>query len=95
MRDGRINGELYLDSCINDAIAMGLRCYIFDVDSFISWGTPNDLRTFEYWQSCFHKWEGHPYQLELDKSVNPSDQTSIAARYATLIPPLPDNYPSN
>lgn len=94
-RDGRINGELYLDSCINDAISMGLRCYLFEVDSFISWGTPNDLKTFEYWQSCFHKWKGHPYRLELDKRVNPSDRASLATRYETLIPPLPENCSSN
>jgi hypothetical protein len=68
-RDGRINGEFYIDSCINDAIEIGLRCYLFEVDSYLCWGTPNDLRTFEYWQSCFHKWSGHPYSLDLDSRV--------------------------
>lgn len=63
-RNGRINGEFYLDSCINDAISLGLNCHIFEVDGFISFGTPNDLKTFEYWQSCFHKWAGHPYSME-------------------------------
>ena len=47
-RDGRINGEFYIDSLINDAIALGLRCHLFEVDSYLCWGTPNDLRTFEY-----------------------------------------------
>jgi hypothetical protein len=68
-RDGRINGEFYIDSCINDAIALGLRCQLFEVDHYLCWGTPNDLRTFEYWQSCFHKWSGHPYRLELDARI--------------------------
>lgn len=68
-RNGRINNEFYLDSCINDAIALGLRCYYFEVDSFISWGTPDDLKTFEYWQSCFHKWPSHPYRIELDSKI--------------------------
>jgi NDP-sugar pyrophosphorylase family protein len=68
-RDGRINGEYYIDSCINDAIELGLRCHLFEVDNFISWGTPSDLRTFEYWQSCFHNWESHSYRLELDARV--------------------------
>ena len=67
--DGRVNGEFYIDSCINDAIELGLRCYLFEVDNFLSWGTPNDLRTFEYWQSCFHKWTNHPYRLELDSRI--------------------------
>lgn len=68
-RDARINNEFYLDTCINDAIALGLHCRIFEVDHFLSWGTPNDLRTFEYWQSCFHKWHGHPYRLEHDQHI--------------------------
>jgi NDP-sugar pyrophosphorylase family protein len=72
-RDGRINGEFYIDSCINDAIDLGLNCKLFEVDSYLCWGTPNDLRTFEYWQSCFHKWKGHPYELKLDARI-PKDQ---------------------
>ena len=30
---------------------------------------PNDLKTFEYWQSCLHKWPSHPYRLEEDRNV--------------------------
>lgn len=85
-RDGRVNGEFYLDSCIDDAIAMGLRCHLFEVDSFISWGTPNDLKTFEYWQSCFHKWSHHPYSLELDPRMDPSSLEELEARFAALMP---------
>ena len=86
--DGRINGEFYIDSLINDAIALGLQCHLFEVDSYLCWGTPNDLRTFEYWQSCFHKWTSHPYRLELDARV-PSDQVdSLAKRYQATIPKL-------
>ncbi len=65
-RDGKVNGEFYLDSCINDAIALGMTCKLFEVDHYISWGTPNDLKTFEYWQNCFHIWAHHPYRLEND-----------------------------
>lgn len=65
-RDGRINGEYYLDECINDAIAQGLSCHLFEVENYIPWGTPNDLKTFEYWQTCFHKWHSHPYRIEND-----------------------------
>jgi NDP-sugar pyrophosphorylase family protein len=87
-RDGRINGEFYIDSLINDAIALGLQCHLFEVDSYLCWGTPNDLRTFEYWQSCFHKWTSHPYRLGLDGRV-PSDQVdALEARYQATIPAL-------
>ena len=69
-RDGKINGEFYLDSCINDALSLGFKCVLFEIDHYISWGTPNDLRTYEYWQSCFHKWPGHSYKLEKDKNIS-------------------------
>lgn len=88
-RDGRINGEFYIDSCINDAIAIGLRCHLFEVDSYLCWGTPNDLRTFEYWQSCFHKWPEHPYRLELDSRVPKDRLNDLEVRYQTTLPPPP------
>ena len=85
-RDGRVNGEFYIDSCINDAIALGLNCRLFEVDSYLCWGTPNDLRTFEYWQSCFHKWASHPYHLELDCRIPPSEVAALAQRYRAVVP---------
>ena len=62
-RDGKINGEFYLDSSINDAISAGYTVKIFEVDTFLCWGTPNDLKTFCYWQTCFDIWNSHPYKL--------------------------------
>jgi NDP-sugar pyrophosphorylase family protein len=87
-RDGRINGEFYIDSTINDAIESGLRCELFEVDSFLSWGTPNDLRTFEYWQSCFHKWPGHPYRLQNDSRIPPEAVPELEARYQKTVPSI-------
>jgi hypothetical protein len=84
-RDGRINGEYYIDSLINDAVALGLRCHLFEVDSYLCWGTPNDLRTFEYWQSCFHKWDFHPYRLELDRRIPVEALGNLEARYAAKV----------
>lgn len=89
-RNARVNGEFYLDTCINDALELGLKCKLFEVEHFMSWGTPDDLRTFEYWQSCFHKWDQHPYRLELDGHV-PEDQVpALAQRYAKTVPALPE-----
>lgn len=88
-RNGRINGEFYIDSTINDAIESGMRCDLFEIDSFLSWGTPNDLRTFEYWQSCFHKWEGHPYRLRNDARVPREAIAELETRYQTIVPALP------
>jgi dTDP-glucose pyrophosphorylase len=83
-QNGRINGEFYLDSCINVAIELGLNCQLFEVDHFLSWGTPNDLKTFEYWQSCFHQWHGHPYRLEQDHRVPSDAVSSLATRYQSF-----------
>ncbi len=85
-RDGQVNGEFYIDSLINDAIALGLRCHVFEVESYLCWGTPNDLRTFEYWQSCFHKWAGHPYQLQLDGRLPDDEFDTLQEKYKAMIP---------
>jgi hypothetical protein len=88
-RDGLVNGEFYIDSCINDAIEAGLRCKLFEVDSFLSWGTPNDLRTFEYWQSCFHKWSGHPYRLANDGRIPYDVVAELEELYRAIVPEKP------
>lgn len=91
-RDGQINGEFYIDSCINDAIELGLRCHLFEVDCFLSWGTPNDLRTFEYWQSCYHKWASHPYRLELDSRIPGNALHALEERCQVILPDFPGSY---
>ena len=49
-RNHRVNGEFYVDECINDALELGLRGAVFDVEAYLCWGTPDDLRTYEYWR---------------------------------------------
>ena len=55
-------------NAINDAISLGLHCVLFEIDYYICWGTPNDLKTFEYWQSCFDGWNGHSYKILNDNN---------------------------
>lgn len=88
-REARVNGEYYVDTCINDAVALGLDCRIFEVDRYLCWGTPNDLRTFEYWQSCFAKWGGHPYRLRDDVRIASEFQAQLEQRYAPTVPVRP------
>ncbi|MGL4542962.1 MAG: hypothetical protein ACRCUI_10680, partial [Polymorphobacter sp.] len=85
-RNGRVNGEFYVDSLVTDALAAGLDVRLFEIDHYLGWGTPNDLRTFEYWQSAFSKWPGHPYRLDRDRRVPASQVASLAASYAA--PPV-------
>ena len=65
-RGAKVNDEYYIDTAINDAIDLGLKCVVFEIDSYICWGTPNDYKTFEYWQVCFDQWHNHPYKLTID-----------------------------
>ena len=60
-KNKKINGEYYLDSCVDFFVSSGLNCKIMDVDSYISWGTPDELKTFNYWNDCFNVWKSHPY----------------------------------
>ena len=81
-RDGRINGEFYIDECINDALEMGFTCAIFEVEHYLPWGTPDELNTYHYWQSCFHKWSSHPYRIQHDPLVAPEDVIGLERTYA-------------
>lgn len=88
-RNARINGEFYIDTCINDAIELGLRCRLFEIDAYLCWGTPNDLRTFNYWQSCFHKWASHPYRLANDARIPAAKLASRERDCVAQLPSLP------
>ncbi len=88
-RAGKVNGEYYVDECVNDAIALGLDCRIFEVDHYLGWGTPDELRTFDYWAECFDRWENHPYRLENDRRVAATKRAAIRAGYRPMRPQRP------
>ena len=52
-RDIKVKGEYYIDSMIGVGIDLGLFAYSFPVDKYIGWGTPNDLKVYQYWESYF------------------------------------------
>lgn len=52
-RDRRVNGEFYVDITMNELIEAGLNVRVFEIEKYVCWGTPNDLRTYEYWESYF------------------------------------------
>ncbi len=57
-QDRRINGEFYADSVFQVALERGLSARVFDVDHYVCFGTPDDVRTFEYWGSYFRAKRG-------------------------------------
>lgn len=80
----RVNGEFYVDSCLNELVEMNLNVKVFEIDHYIGWGTPNDYNTFKYWQSFFHKANWHPYRLEKDFTVNHDAIEELEKEYSTF-----------
>jgi NDP-sugar pyrophosphorylase family protein len=87
--DRRVNGEFYVDECMNVAIELGLSVRLFQVEHYAGWGTPDELKTFEYWQSCFHKLAWHPYALAEDARVPAEAVAALEARYRAVRPARP------
>ncbi len=51
--DERVNGEFYLDSVARRLVAHGARVWAMPVDLWLSWGTPQELADFSYWNVLF------------------------------------------
>ncbi len=51
----RINDEFYVDTVFNELKDLGLNAVVFEIDTYIGWGTPDDLRTYEYWEAFYSK----------------------------------------
>lgn len=51
----KTNDEFYVDDIINQNIKSGLNVKVFEVKNYICWGTPNDLKIYEYWKEHFIK----------------------------------------
>ncbi|MFC4722889.1 sugar phosphate nucleotidyltransferase [Geojedonia litorea] len=83
-KNTRINGEFYVDSCIEELVNIGLNVKVFEIDNYICWGTPNDYKTFKYWQSFFHKVDWHPYKLEKDTTINKKAISVIENEYTSF-----------
>lgn len=49
----RVNSEFYLDSVVQVGLDRGMACRAVTVDDHISWGTPSELKTFQYWRKAF------------------------------------------
>jgi hypothetical protein len=58
-----VNGEFYVDAVIPLVVAQGRRARLFDVSHYICFGTPDDVRTYEYWEAYFRSVERRPELL--------------------------------
>jgi NDP-sugar pyrophosphorylase family protein len=66
----RTNGEFYIDNLINESIELGYKVKNFEIDNYICWGTPNDLKIYQYWQTFFDKVNWHTYTYKDDYFTN-------------------------
>jgi hypothetical protein len=64
-----VKRERYLDSIVQVAIDLGVQVQLFKPTFTLSLGTPYEFETYRYWQSCFDRWNSHPYSLEKDVLV--------------------------
>ena len=62
--DRRINGEFYVDSVIQVLIEQGRGVRVLPLKHYVCFGTPDDVRTYEYWESYFRNAPHHPYRGE-------------------------------
>ena len=71
---GLVISQVQLGKCTKTryrlVIALGYTVKNFEIDEYICWGTPNDLKTYEYWQRFFNKVNWHPYEYEKDYFTN-------------------------
>jgi NDP-sugar pyrophosphorylase family protein len=52
-RDMRTNGEFYASTPFNILIEQNKKVWIYEVPTFLQWGTPEDLEEFESWATHF------------------------------------------
>lgn len=51
----RTNNEFYVDNVLQPLIQKGYNVKVFEVDYYLCWGTPNDYKTYLYWDEYFSK----------------------------------------
>jgi NDP-sugar pyrophosphorylase family protein len=49
----RTNNEFYVDNVIQALCKRGVKVKVFVVDHYLCWGTPNDYKTYLYWDEHF------------------------------------------
>ena len=50
----RTNNEFYVDNLIMPLVQKGYNVKVFEVKNYLCWGTPNDYKTYNYWDTHFN-----------------------------------------
>ena len=75
---------LSIEEVVNSMISMNLKVKIFEVNRYVSWKTPDELKTYQYWQSFFHKVDWHPYTLGSDVSISKEVAEKLDSEYRSF-----------
>lgn len=59
--NARIRNEFYIDHAMNFFLRRHPGLRVFEVKAYASWGTPDDLRTYQYWEAFFRQAPFHPF----------------------------------
>jgi dTDP-glucose pyrophosphorylase len=82
-KNERVNNEFYVDSLVGELVRASRKVAVFEVTDYVCFGTPDDLHTFEYWQSFFHKCPWHPYDVARDPTVTPQAVPQLVKQFVS------------
>ena len=57
----KINNEYYIGNSINSMIKKGKKVFIYEINSWASFGTPLELQIYYYWSDYFHNLKNATY----------------------------------
>ena len=66
----KVNNEYYIDTMASVLVEDEMNVFSLEIDNHISLGTPDEYKTFTYWQSYFNKNQNHPYKIDCDIFFN-------------------------
>ncbi len=66
----RVKNEFYVGTSINQLIAEGKKAVIFDVEKFISFGDPLEMKVFQYWEEYFNGLEDFSYKSRFGPQIH-------------------------
>ncbi len=48
-----VNGEYYVSVATQVAVENGFKVYVYPLEHFLQWGTPEDMKTYQFWSDYF------------------------------------------
>lgn len=69
-RQVHVRGEYYVSLAYNLMKADGLRTYIYELEQFLQWGTPEDLEEYLEWRRIFQRWPAPHVSITVPGQTN-------------------------